>query len=92
MEASASMPVVLKDRVVKALIRLHDSERGIFHRDVALKHILIGADSRVTLIDFQASRATTQTRKDLGLEGIYPGEKELEMRRVKFLLNVDKAR
>ncbi|KAF8271349.1 hypothetical protein EI94DRAFT_1720409 [Lactarius quietus] len=89
MEASASMPVVLKDRVVDAFRKLH--ERGIVHGDVALRHILIGADARVILIDFQASRAD-DPNEDLGLEGTYPGEKELEMRRVKFLLNVDNAR
>lgn len=89
MEASASMPVVLKDRVVEAFQKLHG--RGIVHGDVALRHILIGADTRVTLIDFQASRAD-DPNEDLGLEGTYPGEKELEMRRVKFLLDVDHAR
>jgi hypothetical protein len=89
MEASASMPVVLKERVVEAFMKLH--ERGIVHGDIALRHILIGADARVTLIDFQASRAD-DSNEDLGLEGTYPGEKELEMRRVKFLLNVDNAR
>ncbi len=89
MEASASMPVVLKDRVVEAFQKLH--ERGIVHGDVALRHILIGADARVTLIDFQASRAD-DPNEDLGLEATYPGEKELEMRRVKFLLGMDNAR
>ena len=89
MEASASMPVVLKDRVVEAFQKLH--ERGIVHGDVALRHILIGADTRVTLIDFQASRAD-DPNEDLGLAATYPGEKELEMRRVKFLLDVENAR
>ncbi|KAI9455850.1 hypothetical protein F5148DRAFT_1225310 [Russula earlei] len=89
MEASASMPVVLKDRVVEAFQKLHD--RGVLHGDVALRHILIGADARVTLIDFQASRAD-EPNEDLGLHAVYPGEKEFEMRRVKFLLNMDNAR
>ena len=53
MEASALMPAVLEDRVVEAFIKLH--ERGIVHGDIVLRHILIGADARVTLIDFQAS-------------------------------------
>jgi len=89
MEASASMPTVLKDRVVEAFQKLH--ERGIVHGDVALRHILIGADAQVTLIDFQASRAD-EPNEDLGLAPAYPGEKDLEMRRVKFLLNMDNAR
>jgi len=89
MEASASMPTVLKDRVVEAFQKLH--ERGVVHGDVALRHILIGADARVTLIDFQASRAD-EPNEDLGLDAAYPGEKDLEMRRVKFLLNMDNAR
>jgi Lipopolysaccharide kinase (Kdo/WaaP) family len=89
MEASASMPVVLKDRVVEAFQRLH--ERGVVHGDVALRHILIGPDARVTLIDFQASRAD-EPNEDLGLAATYPGDRDLEMRRVKFLLNMDNAR
>ena len=89
MEASASMPVVLKDCVVEAFRKLH--ERGIVHGDVALRHILIGADARVTLIDFQASRADEPNEK-LGLAITYPGEKDLEIRRVRFLLNMDNAR
>ena len=89
MEASAAMPVVLKDRVVEAFQKLH--ERGVVHGDVALRHILIGADARVKLIDFQASRAD-EPNEDLGLAATYPGEKDLEMRRVKFLLNMGNAR
>lgn len=89
MEASASMPTVLKDRVVESFQKLH--ERGVLHGDVALRHILIGADGRVTLIDFQASRAD-EPNEDVGLEAAYPGEKDLEMRRVRFLLNMDNAR
>ena len=89
MEASASMPVVLKDRVVEAFRKLHG--RGIVHGDVALRHILIGADARVTLIDFQASRAD-EPNDELGLAMTYSGEKDLEIRRVKFLLNMDSAR
>lgn len=89
MEASASMPVVLKDCVVGAFRKLH--ERGIVHGDVALRHILIGADARVTLIDFQASRAD-EANEELGLAMTYTGEKDLEIRRVKFLLNMDNAR
>lgn len=89
MEASASMPVVLKDCVVEAFRKLH--ERGIVHGDVALRHILIGADARITLIDFQASRADEPNEK-LGLAMTYPGEKDLEIRRVRFLLNMDNSR
>jgi hypothetical protein len=89
MEASASMPTVLKDRVVEAFQKLHGC--GVVHGDVALRHILIGADARITLIDFQASRAD-EPNEDFGLAATYPGEKDLEMRRVKFLLNMDNAR
>ncbi|KAI0304847.1 hypothetical protein BC826DRAFT_18476 [Russula brevipes] len=89
MEASPTMAVVLKDRVVEAFQKLHD--KGVVHGDVALRHILIGADARVTLIDFQASRAD-EPNEDLGLSATYHGDKDLEMRRVKFLLNMDNAR
>jgi hypothetical protein len=88
-EASPTMAMVLKDRVVEAFQKLHD--KGVVHGDVALRHILIGADARVTLIDFQASRAD-EPNEDLGLSATYHGDKDLEMRRVKFLLNMDNAR
>jgi hypothetical protein len=89
MEASASMPVVLKDRVIEAFQKLH--ERGVVHGAVALRHILIGADARVTVIDFKLSRAD-EPNEELGINRAYPGEKDLEMRRVRFLINVDNAR
>ncbi|KAI0307843.1 hypothetical protein B0F90DRAFT_1677735, partial [Multifurca ochricompacta] len=88
-EACASMPTLLKDRVLEAFQKLHD--RGVVHGDVALRHILIGADARVTLIDFQASRAD-EPNEVLGLPATFPGEKDLEIRRVKFLLDIDNAR
>jgi tRNA A-37 threonylcarbamoyl transferase component Bud32 len=76
----------LKDCVVDAFRKLH--ERGIVHRDVALRHVALGADTRITLIDFQASRAD-ELNEELGLVMTYSGEKGLEIRHVKFLLNMD---
>jgi len=64
-EASPDMPIVLKERVIAAFQKLHD--RGLLHGDAELRHMLIGGDARVTLIDFQESR-TTRPLADLQLK------------------------
>ncbi|KAI0053281.1 hypothetical protein FA95DRAFT_723429 [Auriscalpium vulgare] len=88
-EASPQMPTVLKKLAIDAFEQLH--RQGILHGDVALRHILIDADCRVTLIDFQESFADLPN-EDIGIKPIPPGEKEMEMRKVKFFLDYDGAR
>ncbi|KAI0067704.1 hypothetical protein BV25DRAFT_851712 [Artomyces pyxidatus] len=83
-EASPSMPDVLKERVLDAFRQIHAC--GVVHNDVALRHILIGGDARVTIIDFQSSLAD-ETDEFIGLHEASEGSKEKEMRRVKFILD-----
>ena len=93
-EASPDMPNVLKHRCVEAFEKLH--ARGILHGDAELRHILINADARVTIIDFKAA-ATCVPLENVGMEEVglrraTPEEFRLEMRRVKFKLDYDGAR
>ncbi|KAJ7042522.1 hypothetical protein C8F04DRAFT_993555 [Mycena alexandri] len=88
-EASADMPHVLKKRCVNAFKELHAA--GVYHGDVELRHMLIGGDARVTIIDFQASRALVPN-KAVRLAAATPDELRLEMRKVKFKLDYEDAR
>ncbi|KAJ7900054.1 hypothetical protein B0H14DRAFT_2672085, partial [Mycena olivaceomarginata] len=88
-EASPDMPHVLKKRCVKAFEQLHAA--GVLHGDVELRHMLIGGDARVTIIDFQASRAL-EPNAAVGLVAATPDELRMEMRKVKFKLDYEDAR
>ncbi|KAJ6519552.1 hypothetical protein C8R45DRAFT_25747 [Mycena sanguinolenta] len=88
-EASADMPHVLKKRCVEAFEKLHSA--GVLHGDVELRHMLIGGDARVTIIDFQASRAL-KSNPAVSLEAATPDEFRMEMRKVKFKLDYEDAR
>ncbi|KAJ7783477.1 hypothetical protein DFH07DRAFT_995622 [Mycena maculata] len=89
LEASSDMPHVLKKRCVQAFEKLH--EAGVYHGDVELRHMLIGADARVTLIDFQASRALVPNPA-VHLAAASPDELRMEMRKVRFKLDYEGAR
>ncbi|KAJ7275317.1 hypothetical protein B0H12DRAFT_1086722 [Mycena haematopus] len=88
-EASADMPHVLKKRCVEAFEKLHSA--GVLHGDIELRHMLFGGDARVTIIDFQASRAL-EPNPEVGLAAATPDELRLEMRKVKFKLDYEDAR
>ena len=88
-EASPDMSIYLKERVIEAFEKIHS--RGIAHGDIALRHILIGADFKITIVDFQESHAS-EPLETVGLWKVFEGEMRREMRRVKFLLNYDGAR
>ncbi|PCH33607.1 hypothetical protein WOLCODRAFT_135213 [Wolfiporia cocos MD-104 SS10] len=88
-EASPDMPYVLKERVVEAYAKLH--KRGVLHGNPQMRHILIGGDARVTIIDFQESRSR-QPVDDMSMGTTYSHDLNLEMRRVKFMLDYDGAR
>lgn len=88
-EASPDMPMVLKDRCVEAFAKLH--QHGILHGDVELRHMLIGADCKVTIIDFQRSRSSNPI-PEVDLQIAMPDEFRMEMRRVKFKLDYEGAR
>ncbi|KZV75592.1 hypothetical protein PENSPDRAFT_647126 [Peniophora sp. CONT] len=88
-EASATMPDVLKAKVISAYSDLH--VRGVLHGDVALRHILVGGDARVTIIDFQESRALVGDDA-VGLGSATRSELATEMRRVRYVLDFEGAR
>ncbi|KAI6005214.1 hypothetical protein F5J12DRAFT_835519 [Pisolithus orientalis] len=88
-ESSPTMPDVLKERVIAAFEKIHT--RGVLHGDPELRHMLIGADGRVTIIDFGMSRAITAD-DSVELEHAEPEEFLLEMRKVKFKLDYRGAR
>ncbi|KAH0838460.1 hypothetical protein J3R83DRAFT_6772 [Lanmaoa asiatica] len=54
-ESSPSMPHALKERVIAAFEKIHG--QGVLHGDPELRHMLIGADGKVMIIDFGMSRA-----------------------------------
>ena len=88
------MPGILKHRCVEAFQELH--AHGILHGDAELRHMLISADAKVTIVDFKAA-ATCVPFENVGMEEVglrkaTPEEFRLEMRRVKFKLDYDGAR
>ena len=88
------MPDVLKHRCVEAFERLH--AQGVLHGDAELRHMLIDADAKVTIIDFKAAATSVPLEdvdaEEVGLRKATPDEFRLEMRRVKFKLDYDGAR
>ncbi|KAI0961479.1 hypothetical protein AcV7_000568 [Taiwanofungus camphoratus] len=88
-EASPDMPQVLKERVLEAFRKLHS--RGILHGDPELRHMLIGGDGRVTLIDFQESRARDPI-PEMMLQKADSADFAMEIRRVMFKLDYGGAR
>jgi hypothetical protein len=88
-EASADMPNVLKERCIEAFEKIHAC--GVLHGDVELRHMLIGGDGKVTIINFQRSRALVPNLDVMLLEAT-PSDLKLEMRKVKYKLDYDGAR
>ncbi|KAF9787130.1 hypothetical protein BJ322DRAFT_701608 [Thelephora terrestris] len=93
-EASPDMPNILKHRCVEAFERLH--AQGILHGDAELRHMLINADAKVTIIDFKAAATSVSLEnvemEEVGLRRATTEEIRLEMRKVKFKLDYDGAR
>lgn len=88
------MPDVLKRSCIEAFEKLH--AQGILHGDAELRHMLINADAKVTIIDFKAAATCVPLENvdmgEVGLRRAAPEEFRLEMRRVKFKLDYDGAR
>ena len=88
------MPDILKHRCVEAFGKLH--AQGILHGDAELRHILINADAKVTIIDFKAAATCVPLEnvemEEVGLRRATAQEFKLEMRRIKFKLDYDSAR
>jgi hypothetical protein len=89
MEASPTMPDVLKERAMQGLEMLHS--RGILHGDIELRHVLVGGDGAVTFIDFQLSRSTNPD-ESVGLEKAEEEEFRFEKRLLAFKLDLHGAR
>lgn len=83
------MPFVLKKRCVEAFEAIHAN--GVCHGNVKLSNMLIGADTRVTIINFQNSRCLIPNRS-VRLAAASSAELRMEMRKVKFQLEYDGAR
>ncbi|KAA1468649.1 hypothetical protein DENSPDRAFT_834040 [Dentipellis sp. KUC8613] len=89
MEAHPTMPNVLKECVIEAYEQIH--AHGVVHNNAALHHILIGADARVTIVDFSKAKGDiSDPRHDVRVA--FPNDKQAEMRRVKFLIDYQGAR
>ena len=88
-QASPDLHPSLKKRVVDTYIKLH--RRGVLHGSVEMRNILIGADCRVTLVDFSQARSSTPALDvDLG----YADKKDFhfELREVMYKLDYEGAR
>lgn len=88
-ESSPSMPHALKEKVIAAFEKIH--AQGVLHGDPELRHMLIGADGKVMIIDFGMSRAIRE-HTPVGIERAEPEEFRLEMRKVKYKLDYMGAR
>ncbi|KAH9065975.1 hypothetical protein EDB87DRAFT_1594161 [Lactarius vividus] len=75
--------------IVKAYAQIH--ARGVLHRDVALRHMLIGRDGKATIINFRQASCLPPVKR-IGLSGCGADDFRLEMRQVKFLLDYEGAR
>lgn len=88
-EASTDMPFSLKQRCVDAFAAIHS--RGVFHGDVELRHMLVGGDARVSIIDFQESSAL-KPNEEVFLRPATDADLRKEMRKVKVKLDYPGAR
>lgn len=82
------MPDSLKELCIDALLRIHSC--GVLHNDIELRHMLISPDAKVTIIDFQESRALVPM-PEVGLHRAQPEELAMEMRKLKFKLDYQGA-
>lgn len=86
--AHKDMSSILKQRCVSAFQKLQ--AEGILHGQPDLRHILLGADGKVIVIDFSTSRALVP-ELEVGLEKAEPAELAMELRIVKYKLDYDGA-
>lgn len=88
-EASEDMSNHLKRKCIAAFDAIH--AQGVLHNDVELRHMLISAEGRVTIIDFQESRALSPMPL-IKLEQATEDELRLEKRKIKFKLAFEDSR
>ena len=103
--ADRSLSTNEKRGIVEAYAEIH--ARGVLHRDVALRHMLIGTfglskiafalrfeagrDGKATIINFRQASCLPPVNR-IGLSGCGAHDFQLEMRQVKFLLDYQGAR
>ncbi|KAN0134898.1 hypothetical protein V8E53_007272 [Lactarius tabidus] len=87
--ADRSLSTNEKRVIVEAYSRIH--ARRVLHRDVALRHMLIGRDGKATIINFRQASCLPPVKR-IGLSGCGAHDFQLEMRQVKFLLDYQGAR
>ncbi|KAF8272896.1 hypothetical protein EI94DRAFT_103997 [Lactarius quietus] len=87
--ADRSLSTNEKRVIVEAYAKIH--ARGVLHRDVALRHMLIGRDGKATIINFRQASCLPPVKR-IGLSGCGAHDFQLEMRQVKFLLDYQGAR
>lgn len=88
MEAHPDLPPEVKERIIDAYRKIH--EKNILHGDVGLRHILIGDDHKVTIIDFNISRAV-EDNWYLRLGQCEPADLERELRELRVKLRCEGA-
>ncbi|KAJ3545068.1 hypothetical protein NMY22_g2576 [Coprinellus aureogranulatus] len=89
MHASDDMPDVLKKRCIECFERIHAA--GVLYGKVQLSNIIVGADARVTLVNFQHAAVLDPLPESIQ-KRTTPDKLRLEMRQVKYLLDYDEAR
>ena len=87
-EARPNMPELMKKRFVQAFEKIH--KRGVVHGNIRLRHMLIGADGRVTITNFKTARSLFPLG-NVGVRACVPAELALELRMVKYILDYEGA-
>ncbi|KZT43797.1 hypothetical protein SISSUDRAFT_1124477 [Sistotremastrum suecicum HHB10207 ss-3] len=82
-EAHPRMSPELKEKVIQAYTKVH--AKGVIHNDVERRHILIGEDGRVVLIDFNLA-ASVHPVPEVELERCRASDLARELRKVKVKL------
>jgi hypothetical protein len=83
MEAHHGLPEEIKEKVIEAYKKIH--AKGVQHGDIGLRHILIGDDHKVTIIDFNYG-AALEAQKTMRLTGCEEPDLERELREVRVKL------
>lgn len=88
-EASSTMPLVLKAAVITAFEKIH--ARGVLHGAPTFQRMLIGADCKVTIVSFQEGE-TAEDEEFVEAEEAHRTQMDMEMRKVKWMLDYPGAR
>ncbi|KAH7103447.1 hypothetical protein BKA62DRAFT_696942 [Auriculariales sp. MPI-PUGE-AT-0066] len=84
-EADRTVTDSVKESIFMAYLELH--KNGIIHGDPELRHMLIGDDGRITIIDFGFAKTLVGGFEKFGLERCGRDAISWEQRKVRFLLD-----